>query len=655
VLEAGAMTFDIRALASNSNLPRLLSRRMPLVRIVFLIAVLESFGGSPLQGEKVELLADQENNNDQNYYANAHPYLEEPLEQLINQIPELNTIRPASDQKELPSILEKTGKQVDDFFWNIVDVTAHEVIKEEKLGRQGRAASFEIEDSYLILRRGTAMLGTFDEYRMDSNGNRLEETGLNNGYFVTSGFALNQVYFSSELQAECKFHYLGEQKTGTRDTYVVAFAQIPAEATITVEMEVHQGQRVNGRVSMLVQGIAWMDKSNFQIIRMRTDLLAPRADVGLDRETTIVEFGEVRLPDVASPLWLPKDVHVNAHFAFPSDQMGYNQLNFRNEHGYSDYKSYRVSVKMVPDANESALANAPGGLRMDDESAEQRYYANAHPYLYEALDRLGERIPELRNIQPTDDSQQLPVILEKTGSTVDNFLRQIVDLTAQEQITQERVNNKRATAKEQVQDNYLILRQRDGDKVDIVEYRTDAEGKRMEHTGLNKGFLVTSGFALSCEYFSTRQQQESVFRYMGEQKIGGHDTYVVAFAQKPGQATIYVTMTMAERNVTRVRFLMQGLAWVDKSNFQIVRMRTDLLVPVPEIALDNQTTEVTFSKVQLLEVASPLWLPREVKVHLRFKEVDAKRGKTYELDYRNDHHYTDYQRFRVSVKMTTPQ
>jgi len=160
---------------------------------------------------------------------------------------------------------------------------------------------------------------------------------------------------------------------------------------------------------------------------------------------------------------------------------------------------------------------------------------------------------------------------------------------------------------------------------------------------------------LSCEYFSTRLQQESVFRYVGEQKIGGHDTYVVAFAQKPGQATVYVTMTMTERNVTSVRFLMQGVAWVDKSNFQIVRMRTDLLVPVPEIALDNQTTEVTFSKVQLREVASPLWLPSEVKVHLRFKETDAKRGKTYELDYRNDHHYTDYQRFRVSVKMVGPK
>ena len=133
-------------------------------------------------------------------------------------------------------------------------------------------------------------------------------------------------------------------------------------------------------------------------------------------ETTIVTFGEVQLLDVATPLWLPSDVQVDAHFAFPSDQIGYDELNFRNEHRYSDYKSYRVSVKMVPDAagKEPAPGNVPGDLRMDDESAEQRYYANAHPYLDETLDKLGERIPELRNIRPPDDLQQLPAILEKT-------------------------------------------------------------------------------------------------------------------------------------------------------------------------------------------------------------------------------------------------
>jgi len=612
-----------------------------------------SSGRSQLVGEAAELLAQQEDKGDQNYYVNAHPYLEESVEQLVKQIPELSALQPAANQNELPTILEKTGKQVDEFFRKVVDVAAHEVIREEKLGKQGRTtASFEIEDSYLILRRGNAMFGTLDEYRMDASGNRLEETGLSNGYFVTSGFALNQNYFSTAFQDECKFRYLGEEKIGLHDTYVVAFAQKPGQATITVGMEVQQARRAIVRVTMLVQGIAWVDKSNFQIVRLRTDLLAPREEIGLASETTLVTFGEVHLPDVPTPLWLPSDVLVNAHFSLPNDQLGYTEQNFRNEHRYSDYKSYRVSVKMAPDVPKEP---APGDLRIDEDNSEQLYYANAHPYLEEAPDKLGQRIPELRNIQPPDDLQQLPVILKKTGNTVDDFLAQMVDLTAREKITQERVNDYGFTAKERVQDNYLIVHHTEGNKVVIGEYRTDAQGNRMEQAGLNNGFLVTSGFALSCVYLSTRLQPESTFRYLGQQKIGPHDTYVVAFAQKPGHTTFYGTLTMSERDVTTVRFLVQGVAWVDKSNFQIIRMRTDLLAPIQEIALDTQTTEVTFSKMDLREVTGPLWLPSEVKVHQIFKQVDAKRRKTSQREYRNDHHYTDYQRFRVSVKMVAPQ
>jgi hypothetical protein len=51
---------------------------------------------------------------------------------------------------------------------------------------------------------------------------------------------------------------------------------------------------------MLTQGIAWVDKENFHIVRMQTDLLARRPEIGLDKQTTKVRFGEVRLPDVPS-------------------------------------------------------------------------------------------------------------------------------------------------------------------------------------------------------------------------------------------------------------------------------------------------------------------------------------------------------------------
>ena len=100
--------------------------------------------------------------------------------------------------------------------------------------------------------------------------------------------------------------------------------------------------------------------------------------------------------------------------------------------------------------------------------------------------------------------------------------------------------------------------------------------------------------------------------------------------------------------------LMQGVAWVDKTSFQIVRIRTDLLAPRPDVQLERQTTELTLNKVQLLDVATPFWLPKEVKVYLGIRKVEPD-GAHFELNYRNEHHYDDYRRYRVSVRMLSPK
>jgi hypothetical protein len=75
--------------------------------------------------------------NGKDYYADAHPYLEQPLKQIADRIPELRTIQPTPNQEELPKILEETAKQVDEFFRNIVDVIAQEKITQEILTGKG--------------------------------------------------------------------------------------------------------------------------------------------------------------------------------------------------------------------------------------------------------------------------------------------------------------------------------------------------------------------------------------------------------------------------------------------------------------------------------------------------------------------------------------
>jgi len=59
---------------------------------------------------------------------------------------------------------------------------------------------------------------------------------------------------------------------------------------------------VKGQVSaegrsalLLYQGLAWIDAISYRIVRMRLDLLKPRLDIGLERSTTDIQFGEVHL------------------------------------------------------------------------------------------------------------------------------------------------------------------------------------------------------------------------------------------------------------------------------------------------------------------------------------------------------------------------
>jgi hypothetical protein len=313
-----------------------------------------------------------------------------------------------------------------------------------------------------------------------------------------------------------------------------------------------------------------------------------------------------------------------------------------------------VLVAVVAAWIPQAASAASGRTAESDSATEQSYYANAHPYMDEPLKQLIKRVPQLKNLHPAEDQQELPAILQKTGERVDDFFRRIVDLTAREDISlarlrQERPSSRPDLSSENVHDSYLILRHGNRDQPEIVEYRKDAKGDNFDQIVVKNGFLVTSGFALSCNYFSTGFQPESTFRFLGDEKIGPQDTYVVGFAQQPGKATL--SIRMRGRSGAPVHMLVQGVAWIDKSNYQIVRMRTDLLAPRKDVGLNQQTTEVTLSKIQLADIATPLWLPSIVKVYVEFTTHNGDVDEFFELSYRNEHRYSDYQRYRVSSKV----
>ena len=285
--------------------------------------------------------------------------------------------------------------------------------------------------------------------------------------------------------------------------------------------------------------------------------------------------------------------------------------------------------------------------------AERSPDADTRLYIEQSPDQLIKSVPRLRAYVPTESQHELRAILERTGERVDDFFRHVTDLAAHEDISLARVKQDYPSSSPQsstlqVSDSYLILRQSAKGRNDIREYRTGAKGENFDGTVVEKGFMVTSGFALVCNYFSTAFQPESNFRVLGGDTVDGRDAYVVAFAQ---MSDANLTITVRSRSGSPIDVLVQGIAWIDKSNYQIVRLRTDLLEPHWDAGLSRLNTEVKLNEVRLADSDVPLWLPSIVSVFMEFTNHDGNADEFFEQRYTNEHRYSDYQRYRAKAKI----
>jgi hypothetical protein len=131
---------------------------------------------------------------------------------------------------------------------------------------------------------------------------------------------------------------------------------------------------------------------------------------------------------------------------------------------------------------------------------------------------------------------------------------------------------------------------------------------------------------------------ESRFRYLGQQQTDGHSTFVIGFAQVPGSVEA-PGLFVADRE--SIPMLLQGVAWIDQADFRIVRLRTDLLAPQPEISVQKQTANIVFGAVRIAEIDSELWLPRVVHVEMQ------SRGQVFE----EQHEYSKYRLYKAKSKI----
>jgi hypothetical protein len=275
-----------------------------------------------------------------NPWAEAKPYLDDPLPKLKASIAELKGLDPASSQERLSSLLDRAGEECAELLRSTPNVTSREEVI--TVVPKSSRAGFSLESyngiqrqtfDYLLISHETPRGIELREYR--SVHGRPASPDITLG--VTSqGFISERLRLYPGNRSESRFRYLGQQVIDNRQTFVLAFAQIPEAVEFPATF-------TTGGVtaSILLQGVLWVDSTDLRIVRIHEDLLAPRPDVGLKKFTTTIRFGEVNIPKAAASLWLPQEVVIDWEFRGQTIQ---------RRHRYSEYRLYKAKARLLPAA-----------------------------------------------------------------------------------------------------------------------------------------------------------------------------------------------------------------------------------------------------------------------------------------------------------------
>jgi hypothetical protein len=264
-------------------------------------------------------------------------------------------------------------------------------------------------------------------------------------------------------------------------------------------------------------------------------------------------------------------------------------------------------------------------------------YVKVKPRGNRPIDYLHGAIPELKDMAPATDQAPLDSILLAVGKNVQAYFRNFPNTVSLEEIHQEKLShNGKVGAALHQKFHYLCQMPKEESEPGFTEYRASLSGEGGPPGGLDDGYMLTSGFASSSLLFHPLYQSESTFKYLGRQKIDGRDTFVLAFAQRPEKARVYGAFKRGQNSMPTFS---QGLAWVDAEKYVILRLRTDLLRPLPEVRLEKETTEIDFGEKHFKPIAEGFWLPREVTVSVDWN------GK----QLRNKHAYSDFKLFNVDA------
>jgi len=226
---------------------------------------------------------------------------------------------------DLGDVLAKAGAQLERLPQTLDRFSATETIETQAVSEKGIASKAQtISFAYVVsiheTRRGSLNV---EEYR-----NGKDDDSAFPDRFATHGLPSQVFVFHPYYQRDFDMKCEGLSRHGTGFAWQVRFEQ---KKDVPSRMQVHY---LNGRrYPVPLKGRAWIDATNYQVIRLETDLREQVKAASLYAQHTDIEYGPVRFRKDNLELWLP----IRADFYF---QTGGHRIHRR--HYFHDYMLFAI-------------------------------------------------------------------------------------------------------------------------------------------------------------------------------------------------------------------------------------------------------------------------------------------------------------------------
>ena len=219
----------------------------------------------------------------------------------------------------------------------------------------------------------------------------------------------------------------------------------------------------------------------------------------------------------------------------------------------------------------------------------------------------------------------LDEVLEKAGKRAQAFIKNVERFTASEFMKHETIDKWGVAAIAETRKfDYVAAIEEPKPGVLIVEEYRDGRGAPADFPG----GVVTNGLPGLALVFHPDNVVNFAMTCEGLSRWDGQPAWQVHFRQRRDRPNTVRSYRLGLDGPSYTVAL-KGRAWILADSFEIARLETDLIAPVPQIQLVADHTDIEYGPVQFRRGEVQMWLPQSAEVYFDWKGRRVHRRHTF--------------------------